>query len=144
MGTTPNVGLMALKAEEYGSHDKTFEIPRPARSASSIGGTTLLEHEVEEGDIWRACQTKDEADHATGCASPSSAPGRPARPPSSGWTRPAATTPRSSRRCRRSWPSYDTTGLTLEFLPVAEATRYTLERAKTRRGHHRRHRQRAA
>ena len=60
MGTVPNVGLMAQKAEEYGSHDKTFEIA----SAGVVrvvdeAGTTLLEHEVEEGDIWRACQTKD-------------------------------------------------------------------------------------
>ncbi|MDB4451409.1 NADP-dependent isocitrate dehydrogenase [bacterium] len=60
MGTVPNVGLMAQKAEEYGSHDKTFEIP----SAGTVrvvdsAGETLIEHEVGEGDIWRACQTKD-------------------------------------------------------------------------------------
>lgn len=60
MGTVPNVGLMAQKAEEYGSHDKTFEMA----SAGVVrvvdeAGTTLLEHDVEEGDIWRACQTKD-------------------------------------------------------------------------------------
>jgi isocitrate dehydrogenase len=60
MGTVPNVGLMAQKAEEYGSHDKTFEIPSDGsvRVVDSDGGT-LLEHEVEEGDIWRACQAKD-------------------------------------------------------------------------------------
>ena len=62
MGTTPNVGLMALKAEEYGSHDKTFEITAPGTVRVVDGsGTTLLEHEVDAGDIWRACQTKDEA-----------------------------------------------------------------------------------
>lgn len=60
MGTIPNVGLMAQKAEEYGSHDKTFEAP----SAGTIrvvdtAGNTLLEHTVEEGDIWRMCQVKD-------------------------------------------------------------------------------------
>ncbi|HWC27282.1 MAG TPA: NADP-dependent isocitrate dehydrogenase, partial [Solirubrobacteraceae bacterium] len=60
MGTTPNVGLMAQKAEEYGSHDKTFHIA----SAGTVrvvddGGATLLEHEVDGGDIWRMCQTKD-------------------------------------------------------------------------------------
>jgi isocitrate dehydrogenase len=60
MGTVSNVGLMAQKAEEYGSHDKTFEIP----SAGTVrvigpGGATLFEHAVEEGDIWRMCQTKD-------------------------------------------------------------------------------------
>ncbi|MDG0867603.1 NADP-dependent isocitrate dehydrogenase [Candidatus Lucifugimonas marina] len=61
MGSVPNVGLMAQKAQEYGSHDKTFE----AESAGTIrivdgSGATLLEHDVEVGDIWRACQTKDE------------------------------------------------------------------------------------
>ena len=60
MGTVPNVGLMAQKAEEYGSHDKTFEVP----SAGTVrvidsAGEILMEHEVGEGDIWRACQTKD-------------------------------------------------------------------------------------
>jgi isocitrate dehydrogenase len=60
MGTIPNVGLMAKKAEEYGSHDKTFEIAEHGtmRIVSS-DGTVLSEHEVETGDIWRACQTKD-------------------------------------------------------------------------------------
>ena len=60
MGTVPNVGLMAQKAEEYGSHDKTFEIASAGtvRVIDSSGGT-LMEHEVDEGDIWRACQTKD-------------------------------------------------------------------------------------
>jgi isocitrate dehydrogenase len=62
MGSVPNVGLMAQKAEEYGSHDKTFEV-----AADGVvrvvdgGGNVLLEHTVEAGDIWRACQTKDEA-----------------------------------------------------------------------------------
>ena len=60
MGTVPNVGLMAQKAEEYGSHDKTFEVP----SGGSVrivkdDGTVLMEHKVEEGDIWRMCQAKD-------------------------------------------------------------------------------------
>lgn len=61
MGTVPNVGLMARKAEEYGSHDKTFVIPAHGTvSVVDEAGETLLEHEVGEGDIWRACQTKDE------------------------------------------------------------------------------------
>ena len=60
MGTTPNVGLMAQKAEEYGSHDKTFEIAANGRvRVVDSAGNTLIEHEVEAGDIWRACQTKD-------------------------------------------------------------------------------------
>jgi isocitrate dehydrogenase len=60
MGTVPNVGLMAQKAEEYGSHDKTFEIPADGTvSIIDSEGNTLITHEVEQGDIWRACQTKD-------------------------------------------------------------------------------------
>lgn len=60
MGSVPNVGLMAQKAEEYGSHDKTFEISADGvvRVVDTAGGT-LIEHEVEQGDVWRACQTKD-------------------------------------------------------------------------------------
>jgi isocitrate dehydrogenase len=63
MGTTPNVGLMAQAAEEYGSHDKTFEIEAAGqvRVVNAESGETLLEHEVQEGDIWRMCQTKDAA-----------------------------------------------------------------------------------
>lgn len=61
-GTVPNVGLMAKKAEEYGSHDKTFEVDAPGtmRVVDNVGNV-LMEHLVESGDIWRACQTKDEA-----------------------------------------------------------------------------------
>jgi isocitrate dehydrogenase len=60
MGTVPNVGLMAQKAEEYGSHDKTFEIPSAGKvQVVDSTGTVLIEHEVEEGDIWRMCQVKD-------------------------------------------------------------------------------------
>jgi len=60
MGTVPNVGLMAQKAEEYGSHDKTFQIPGDGKvRVISPSGETLLEHNVEEGDIWRMCQVKD-------------------------------------------------------------------------------------
>ncbi|SDW76414.1 NADP-dependent isocitrate dehydrogenase [Marinobacter mobilis] len=60
MGTVPNVGLMAQKAEEYGSHDKTFEMTEDGVMRVVDGdGNTLTEHQVEKGDIWRACQTKD-------------------------------------------------------------------------------------
>jgi isocitrate dehydrogenase len=59
MGTVSNVGLMAQSAEEYGSHDKTFEIPRDGTVRVTMGGTTLIEHRVETGDIWRMCRTKD-------------------------------------------------------------------------------------
>ncbi len=61
MGTVPNVGLMAQKAEEYGSHDKTFEIQKSGVvKVTDANGAVLMEHAVEEGDIWRMCQTKDE------------------------------------------------------------------------------------
>ena len=61
MGTVPNVGLMAKKAEEYGSHDKTFEIPRNGIvSVIDSDNNVLIEHNVEAGDIWRMCQTKDD------------------------------------------------------------------------------------
>jgi isocitrate dehydrogenase len=60
IGTVPNVGLMAQKAEEYGSHDKTFQAPgKGAIRVTDTGGNVLIEHAVEAGDIWRACQTKD-------------------------------------------------------------------------------------
>lgn len=61
MGNVPNVGLMAQKAQEYGSHDKTFEIPADGvvRVIDNTTGSTIFEHRVETGDIWRACQTKD-------------------------------------------------------------------------------------
>ncbi len=61
MGSVPNVGLMAKAAEEYGSHDKTFEIPAAGTvRVVASDGTVLLEHDVQPGDVWRACQTKDE------------------------------------------------------------------------------------
>ena len=62
MGTLPNVGVMAMKAEEYGSHDKTFEMKADGTMrVVKADGTVLMQHEVEKGDIWRACQTKDAA-----------------------------------------------------------------------------------
>ncbi|HAT1408316.1 TPA: NADP-dependent isocitrate dehydrogenase [Corynebacterium striatum] len=60
MGTVPNVGLMAQKAEEYGSHNKTFKVPENGTvQVTNSAGHVLIEHDVEAGDIWRACQTKD-------------------------------------------------------------------------------------
>src|SRR5690606_4092757 len=60
MGSVPNVGLMAQKAEEYGSHDKTFQVPGDGHiRVTDEAGNTMFEHAVEAGDIWRACQTKD-------------------------------------------------------------------------------------
>ena len=61
LGTVPNVGLMAQKAEEYGSHDKTFEVPKSGKvQVTDQTGKVIFEHDVEAGDIWRMCQTKDE------------------------------------------------------------------------------------
>ena len=130
MGTVPNVGLMAQKAEEYGSHDKTFEISAPGTVRVVDGaGTTLLEHEVAAGDVWRACQTKDAPIHNWVQLAVS-------RARATGW--PAVFWLDETRahdaqvieKVRAYLAEEDTDGLTIEILPVAEATRYTLERAK--------------
>jgi len=130
MGTVPNVGLMAQKAEEYGSHDKTFEIAAAGTvRVVDASGTALLEHEVGEGDLWRACQTKDA--------------------PIRNWVQLAVSRARATgapavfwldetrghdaevvKKVRAYLAEEDTDGLTIEILPVAEATRYTLERTK--------------
>ncbi|MDN5858200.1 MAG: NADP-dependent isocitrate dehydrogenase [Pseudonocardia sp.] len=128
MGTTPNVGLMAQKAEEYGSHDKTFEVA--AGTVRVVDGkTTLLEHEVEDGDVWRACQTKDApvrnwVELAVGRA-------RATGVPAVFWldeTR--AHDAELLKKVRAQLAELDTDGLTIEILDVAAATRYTLERAR--------------
>ncbi len=127
MGTTPNVGLMAQKAEEYGSHDKTFEIQAAGTvRVVNSAGDTLLEHEVEVGDIWRACQTKDAPvrDWVKLAVGRARATGSPAV----FWldeTR--AHDAEVLKKVREYLP--DTEGLQIEILPVAEATRFTLERA---------------
>jgi isocitrate dehydrogenase len=130
MGTTPNVGLMAQKAEEYGSHDKTFEISSAGTVRVVDGeGQTLLSHEVESGDIWRMCQTKD-------------APIRDwvglavARARATGW--PAVFWLDETRahdaqllaKVRAELAELDTEGLQIEILDVADATRFTLSRAR--------------
>ena len=130
MGTTPNVGLMALKAEEYGSHDKTFEMAAAGTvRVVDSSGATLLEHKVNAGDIWRACQTKDEAitDWVRLAVERARATGSPAV----FWldeTR--GHDAEILKKVKAALPNHDTAGLTLEFMPVAEATRYTLDRAK--------------
>jgi isocitrate dehydrogenase len=130
MGTTPNVGLMAQKAEEYGSHDKTFEISAPGTvRVVDSDGETLLSHDVEAGDIWRMCQTKD-------------APIRDwvalavARARATGW--PAVFWLDETRahdaqlldKVRAELDELDTDGLELQILDVAQATRFTLARAR--------------
>ena len=130
MGTVPNVGLMAQKAEEYGSHDKTFEIP----SAGTVrvlddSGATLLEHTVEAGDIWRACQTKDAAIRDwVGLAV------RRAR--ATGW--PTVFWLDESRahdaeliaKVRTYLGDHDTDDLEIEIMPPVEATTFTLARVR--------------
>ena len=129
MGTTPNVGLMAQKAEEYGSHDKTFEVEAAGTiRVVDAGGDTLLEHEVEPGDVWRACQTKDApvADWVRLAVGRARATGAPAV----FWLdRSRAHDAQVLRKVERELAQLDTDGLELEILPVAEATRFTLERA---------------
>jgi isocitrate dehydrogenase len=130
MGTVPNVGLMARKAEEYGSHDKTFEVA--ARGTIRIvdaDGETLLQHDVDEGDIWRAMQTKDAAIRDwVGLAV------RRAR--ATGW--PAVFWLDRERAhdavliglVERYLEDHDTDGLQIEILAPVEATRFSIERIR--------------
>ena len=130
MGTVPNVGLMAQKAEEYGSHDKTFEIQTDGIvKVTDTLGNVLLEHTVEKGDIWRMCQTKDE--------------------PIKDWVKLAV-----NRAKATAWPTifwldaershdaavikkvneylqlHDTDGLDIQILSQQEATQFTLDRVR--------------
>jgi isocitrate dehydrogenase len=130
MGTTPNVGLMAQKAEEYGSHDKTFEIAS-AGTVRVVGpdGATLLEHDVDAGDIWRMCQTKDAPiqDWIELAVARARATGAPAV----FWLDAArAHDAEVLEKVRPALERLDTDGLQIEILPVGEAARFTLERAR--------------
>jgi isocitrate dehydrogenase len=130
MGATSNVGLMAQAAEEYGSHDKTFEISAPGTvRVVDEGGTTLLEQRVDAGDIWRMCQAKDAAikDWVRLAVERARATGAPAV----FWldeTR--AHDAELLRKVRPALDEHDTDGLQIEILDVAEATRFTLDRAR--------------
>ena len=128
MGTVPNIGLMAQKAEEYGSHDKTFQIASNGKViVEDASGNTLIEHTVEEGDIWRMCQTKDL--------------------PIQDWVKLAVTRARASqtpavfwlddqrahdieiiKKVERYLTEYDTSDLDIRILPPVKATEFTLER----------------
>ncbi|MCV7524690.1 NADP-dependent isocitrate dehydrogenase [Micrococcus luteus] len=130
MGTVPNVGLMAQKAEEYGSHDKTFIMDAAGTVAvKNSAGETLLSHEVEAGDIWRACQTKDV--------------------PVRDWVKLAVTRARASQTPAVFWldetrahdrelikkveeylKEHDTEGLDLRILSPVEATKLSVERIR--------------
>jgi isocitrate dehydrogenase len=130
MGTTPNVGLMAQKAEEYGSHDKTFEIAAPGTvRVIDSAGTTLLEHQVEAGDIWRMCQAKEAPilDWVALAVRRARATGAPAV----FWL--DESRPHDAELIKKVRPELDRLGidgLQIEILPVAEAARFTLERAR--------------
>ncbi|MBW3659802.1 MAG: NADP-dependent isocitrate dehydrogenase, partial [Actinobacteria bacterium] len=130
MGTVPNVGLMAKKAEEYGSHDKTFEIGTAGTvRVVDADGNVLLEHDVQPGDIWRGSQTKDAAirDWVKLAVD---------RARRTGW--PAVFWLDETRahdaelitKVNSYLPEHDTEGLDIRIMAVAEATRFSLERAK--------------
>ncbi|MBZ5733240.1 NADP-dependent isocitrate dehydrogenase [Nocardioides sp. TRM66260-LWL] len=130
MGSVPNVGLMAKAAEEYGSHDKTFEIPADGTVKVLDGsGATLLEHEVKAGDVWRACQTKDAPirDWVKLAVSRARATGAPAI----FWldeTR--AHDANLIAKVREYLTEHDTEGLTIEIMAPAAATTYSVERIR--------------
>ncbi|WP_299050852.1 NADP-dependent isocitrate dehydrogenase [uncultured Nocardioides sp.] len=130
MGSVPNVGLMAKAAEEYGSHDKTFEVPSAGRmELRSSGGDVLTTHDVQPGDVWRACQTKDESirDWVKLAVTRSRASGAPAV----FWldeTR--AHDANLIAKVHEYLGDHDTDGLTIEVLAPAEACAYSLERIR--------------
>lgn len=130
MGTVPNVGLMAQKAEEYGSHDKTFEIEVAGKVRVVDGnGNVLTEHEVEAGDIWRMCQVKDAPvqDWVKLAVSRARATGVPAV----FWLDiNRAHDAELIQKVNAYLPNHDTTGLDIRILSPEEATRFTLERIR--------------
>ncbi|NJW51495.1 NADP-dependent isocitrate dehydrogenase [Salinimicrobium oceani] len=130
MGTVPNVGLMAQKAEEYGSHDKTFEIKEAGKvQVVTKDGEILLQHEVEAGDLWRACQTKDAPvrDWVKLAVSRAKATNIPAI----FWLdKNRAHDAEVIKKVNSYLQEHDTNGLDIKILSVEEATQYTLERVK--------------
>ncbi|WP_423819154.1 NADP-dependent isocitrate dehydrogenase [Salinimicrobium sp. TIG7-5_MAKvit] len=130
MGTVPNVGLMAQKAEEYGSHDKTFEIKEAGQVQTvTEAGKVLMEHDVEKGDIWRACQTKDAPvqDWVKLAVSRARATGSPAV----FWLdEDRAHDAEIIKKVELYLKDQDTEGLEIKIMSVEDATRYTLERVK--------------
>ncbi len=130
MGSTSNVGLMAQAAEEYGSHDKTFEIEGPGAVRVVDGsGTTLIEHQVDSGDIWRMCRTTDTAIQDWVRLAVSR--GRETGAPAVFWLDESRAHDRELlRKVRPALEQLDTEGLEIEVLDVAAATRLTLDRAR--------------
>jgi isocitrate dehydrogenase len=130
MGSVPNVGLMAQAAEEYGSHDKTFKAPGNGTiRVVDASGKTLLEHKVEEGDIWRMCQVKDAPirDWVKLAVNRAKATGAPAI----FWL--DKTRPHDAQliaKVERYLKEHDTQGLDIRIMTPADATRLSLERIK--------------
>jgi isocitrate dehydrogenase len=130
MGSVSNVGLMAQKAEEYGSHDKTFEIQSDGlvRVVDS-DGNVLMKHEVGAGDIWRACQTKDAAVRDWVALAVRRA--RATATPAVFWL--DETRPHDAQliaKVNAYLPEHDTEGLDIRIMAPAEATRFSLERIR--------------
>ncbi|QWF21172.1 NADP-dependent isocitrate dehydrogenase [Nocardioides sp. LMS-CY] len=130
MGSVPNVGLMAQAAEEYGSHDKTFEVPAAGKvQVVNAAGDVLIEHDVQQGDVWRACQTKDAPirDWVKLAVTRARATGSPAV----FWLDEArAHDANLIAKVKQYLPEHDTDGLTIEIMAPAEATAYSLERIR--------------
>jgi len=130
MGTVPNVGLMAQKAEEYGSHDKTFEVPMSGNvRVTDADGKLLFEHKVEKGDIWRACQAKDAPirDWVKLTVTRARATGVPAV----FWLdEKRAHDAQLIQKVETYLKDHDAAGLDIQIMAPEAATRYTLERAK--------------
>ena len=130
MGSVSNVGLMAQKAEEYGSHDKTFEVPADGViKVINEAGAVLTEHVVEQGDIWRACQVKDAVvqNWVTLAVERSRNTGNPAI----FWLNPErAHDAQIIKKVEHSLASMDTSDLDIQILSPTEATRFSLERMR--------------
>ncbi len=128
MGTVPNVGLMAQAAEEYGSHDKTFEVTAPGRIQVVDGaGDVLLEHTVDTGDVWRACQTKDAPVRDWVKLAVDRA--RDSGAPAVFWLdRARAHDAEVLKKLDRYLPEHDTSGLQIEVLHPKDAARLSVER----------------
>jgi isocitrate dehydrogenase len=128
MGSVPNVGLMAQAAEEYGSHNKTFEAPgKGTIKVTDSDGNVLLSHEVEEGDIWRACQTKDAPiqDWVKLAVNRARATGDPAV----FWLdKNRAHDAQLIAKVEKYLKEHDTSGLEIKILAPADACTYSLER----------------
>ena len=130
MGSVPNVGLMAQQAEEYGSHDKTFEISSPGVvRVIDASGTVLMEHAVEAGDIWRACQAKDEPirDWVKLAVKRARLTGAPAV----FWLdQSRAHDAQVIAKVERELDALDTDGLQIDIMTPEDATRFSLERIR--------------